>query len=58
MAFDVEAPSDADSGHALAYIGHFTDSYLGVVDLDRRHQQSYGNIVLSIGPATAPRASK
>jgi hypothetical protein len=58
MAFDVQPPSNSDYGHALAYVGHFTDSYIGVVDLDRRHPQSYGNIILSIGPATAPRTSK
>ena len=60
LAFDVLAPSGvaATDGHAYAYVGHFTDSYLGVVELDRRRGRSYGTIVLSLGPATAPRASK
>jgi DNA-binding beta-propeller fold protein YncE len=58
LAFDVLAPSGAADGHAFAFVGHFTDSYLGVVELDRRRGRSYGTIVLSLGPATAPRASK
>jgi hypothetical protein len=46
-----------DSVHALGYIGHFTDSYVGVVDLDQRHA-SYGQIVLTLGNPTPPRASE
>ena len=60
MAFDY-APADLATGtkaRAFAYVGHFTDSYVGVVELDRRKIRSYANIVLSLGPATAPRASK
>jgi hypothetical protein len=48
---------DGDAPHAFGYIGHFTDSYLGVVDLDQRHA-TYGQIVLSVGVPTPPRASK
>ncbi len=55
---DFAPPSSTDEGHALAYVGHFTDSYLGVIELDRRRGRSYGTIVLSLGAATAPRASK
>ena len=58
IAFDVVAPSQADEGHAYAYVGHFTDSYLGVIELDRRRGRSYGNIVLSLGAAIPPRTSK
>jgi len=58
MAFDVVAPSTGNEGHAYAYVGHFTDSYLGVIELDRRRGRSYGSIVLSVGPVTPPRASK
>ena len=49
IAFDVIAPSQADAGHAYAYVGHFTDSYIGVIELDRRRGRSYGTIVLSLG---------
>jgi hypothetical protein len=55
---DFAAPSDTDEGHALALVGHFTDSYLGVVELDLRRGRSYGTMVLSLGNATPPRTSK
>ncbi|MGC4066530.1 MAG: hypothetical protein QM784_18225 [Polyangiaceae bacterium] len=60
MAFDYEAADEAKGtkGRALAYVAHFTDSYVGVVELDRRKIRNYGNIVLNLGPAIAPRASK
>jgi hypothetical protein len=60
MAFDYEAANEATGakGRALAYIAHFTDSYVGVIELDRRKIRNYGNVVLNLGPATAPRASK
>ena len=47
-----------DEGHGLGYIGHFTDSYLGVVDLDQRHTLTYGKMLLTVGQPIAPRASK
>lgn len=43
-----------DPEHALAYVAHFTDSYVGVVDLDRRHR-SYASVVLNLGAPTRPR---
>jgi DNA-binding beta-propeller fold protein YncE len=46
-----------DSAHGLGYVGHFTDSYIGVVDLDQRHA-SYGQIILTLGEPTPPRASE
>ncbi len=42
----------------LAYIGHFTDSYIGVVDLDQRHREAYGTIIATLADPTPPRASK
>ncbi|HVW25965.1 MAG TPA: hypothetical protein VHC69_11395 [Polyangiaceae bacterium] len=51
-------PDDPTQSYAYAYLGHFTDSYIGVIDLNQQHTQSYGTIVLSIGQRTAPRASK
>ncbi len=47
-----------DGARALAYLGHFTDSYLGVVSLDQRFPQTYATIVASIGAPKAPRTSK
>jgi len=51
MAFD----TDPDNGTSLLYLGHFTDSFLGVVDLDMRHKLSYGSVLLSVGVPSAPR---
>ena len=55
---DFVAPSADDPGHALVVVGHFTDSYLAVIELDRRRGRSYGTIVLSLGAAIPPRTSK
>ncbi|HVU01799.1 MAG TPA: hypothetical protein VHE30_08605 [Polyangiaceae bacterium] len=46
-----------DPVRGLGYVGHFTDSYLGVVDLDLT-SKTYGKLRLSIGVPTRPRASK
>jgi hypothetical protein len=43
-----------DNTHALAYVAHFTDSYLGVIDLDRRHT-TFGTMILALGAPSAPR---
>src|SRR6478752_4562190 len=45
-----------DSKRGLAYLGHFTDSYLGVISLDQRFPQTYATIVASIGTPKAPRS--
>jgi DNA-binding beta-propeller fold protein YncE len=47
-----------DSARGLAYLGHFTDSYLGVISLDQRFPKTYATIVASIGAPKAPRTSK
>ena len=47
-----------DEVRGLAYLGYFTDSYLGVVSLDQRYPQNYAAIVASVGFPTAPRTSK
>jgi hypothetical protein len=47
----------ADPGRGLGYLAHFTDSYVGVVDLDQR-RSSYGTIVAMIGTPKPPRASE
>jgi hypothetical protein len=44
--------------YAYGYVGMFSDSYLGVVDLNQQHVGTYGTIVLSVGERTPPRASK
>lgn len=55
IAFDTD---DGPDPHAYLYVGHFTDSYLGVVDLDMRHPETFGIMFASIGTPTAPRESK
>ena len=47
-----------DGERGLAYLGHFTDSYLGVISLDKRFPKTYATIVASIGAPKAPRTSK
>jgi hypothetical protein len=46
-----------DSVNALGYVAHFTDSYIGIIDLDRRHA-TYGTIIRALGRATAPRGDE
>lgn len=56
-AFAVDTRVDGTDAHALAYVGHFTDSFVGVIDLDQR-SHTYGNMILALGRPTPPRASK
>jgi hypothetical protein len=51
-------PLALDSERGVGYIGHFTDSYIGVVGLDQRFPRTYGTILATIGTPTAPRATK
>jgi hypothetical protein len=48
---------DIGPDHAYGYVAHFTDSYIGVVDLDQRNN-TFGTIVLTVGKPTPPRTSK
>lgn len=47
-----------DAEHALGYVAHFTDSYIGVVDLNQKHAETYGVMIAMIETPSAPRASK
>jgi hypothetical protein len=47
-----------DAERALAYVGHFTDSFIGVVSLNQRFPNTYATTVATIGRPTPPRASK
>jgi DNA-binding beta-propeller fold protein YncE len=46
-----------DPVNAVAYVAHFTDSYVGIIDLDRRHA-TYGTIVRALGLPTPPRGDE
>ncbi|MEZ4299883.1 MAG: hypothetical protein R3B70_33350 [Polyangiaceae bacterium] len=55
LAVDIaEDPGDG-SGHAYLYVAHFTDSYVGVVDLDMRNARTYGSMIAAVGKPTPPR---
>lgn len=47
-----------DPMHPYLYVTHFTDSYIGVVDLDQRHARTYPSIVATVGVPIVPRESK
>lgn len=49
---------EGETPHALLYIGHFTDSYLGVVDLDMRNRNTFGTMFASVGKLQPPQESK
>ncbi len=39
-------------------VGHFTDSYLGLIDLDQSHAGTFETIVATIGVPQAPAGTK
>lgn len=45
---------EGDDGHALLYVGHFSDSFLGVVDLDMRHPRTFGQMFAAVGTPNPP----
>jgi hypothetical protein len=57
VGFDVDDDPDAPT-HAFLHVGHFTDSYIGIVDLDMRRAQTFGQIFATIGQPTPPQESR
>jgi hypothetical protein len=47
-----------DTGRKLLYVGHFTDSYVGVYSLDLASPATYGTMLGTLGRPKQPRASK
>jgi hypothetical protein len=47
-----------DAARGLGYVAHFTDSFLGVIDLDRRHTATFGTMIMTLGRPVAPRGSQ
>jgi hypothetical protein len=47
-----------DQKRALLYVGHFTDSYVGVYSLDLGHPVTYGAMLATLGDPRPPRSSK
>ena len=54
----LDATTRASEPTGLGYVGMFTDSYVGVVDLDQRHKETYGTIIMTLGNPVVPRASE
>jgi hypothetical protein len=44
--------------YATAYISHFTDSYVGVVDLDMNNRATFGSIYMTLGKPVPPKGSQ
>ena len=40
--------------YSMLYVGHFTDSYIGAVDLDMRRPVTYGQMIATIGIPVSP----
>jgi hypothetical protein len=49
---------DTGDSYSYMYVGHFTDSNLGVVDLDMRHSITFGNMFATIGAPIPPIESQ
>jgi len=49
---------DEGKAYSYLYVGHFTDSYIGVVDLDARRPHTFGQMFASIGTPTPPTESR
>ena len=47
-----------DTQRGLLYVGHFTDSYVGVFSLDLAFPSTYGTMLGTLGQPKEPRASK
>ncbi|WP_437640140.1 hypothetical protein [Sorangium sp. So ce854] len=55
---DCTPGDDGCEPYSLMYIAHFTDSYLGVVDLDMRKANTFGSMILTVGKPVPPRESQ
>lgn len=47
-----------DTARSLLYVGHFTDSFIGVYSLDLSSPASYGTMLGMLGNPKTPRSSK
>ena len=56
VSFDVGVDGTGEA-FAFMHVAHFTDSYIGVVDLDMRRPLTYGQMFASIGEPTPPKES-
>lgn len=47
-----------DTARSLLYVGHFTDSYVGIFSLDLAKPGTYGTVLGTLGNPKPPRSSK
>jgi DNA-binding beta-propeller fold protein YncE len=47
-----------DTARSLLYVGHFTDSYVGIFSLDLGKPATYGTMLGTLGNPRSPRSSK
>ncbi len=57
IAFDTGVDGDGEP-FSLLFVGHFTDSYIGIVDLDMTRPFTFGQMFASVGAPTPPKESK
>ncbi len=57
IAFDTGVDENGET-YSLLYVGYFTDSYFGVVDLDMRRPLTFNQVFASVGTPTPPKESK
>lgn len=58
VAFDTNADkNNPESSYSTMYVGHFTDSYIGVVDLDMRNP-TFGSMYMTLGQPVPPKESE
>lgn len=58
IAVDSHVDPTGQGSYSYLYVGHFTDSYIGVVDLDARRPNTFGSMVLTLGRPERPPESQ
>lgn len=58
FAVDTGVRADTGEPYSYLYVGHFTDSYIGVVDLDLRRPATYGQVFATVGTPRSPEEAK
>ncbi len=57
VSFDAGVGEDGER-YAFLHVGHFTDSYIGIVDLDMRRALTFGQMFATVGQPTPPQESR
>jgi hypothetical protein len=61
IAFDTsDGTREGENGepYSFMYVAHFTDSYIGVVDLDMNKPNTFGSMIMTLGKPVPPRGSQ